>query len=78
MIAQEAIMMRQKWGAGAWAVLALLILACVGRADEAAAVKTVQDAGGTVTVDEKQADKPVITVVLWGPGFKVLHFPKKS
>ena len=64
-------MMQQRWGAAAGAVLALLLLAAVGRADEAAAVKAIQDAGGMVTVDDKRPDRPVVKVVLWGPGFHV-------
>jgi hypothetical protein len=50
--------------------LALLVLAAVGRADEAEAVKAIEKAGGKVMVDDAQPDKPVVTVILWGPGFK--------
>jgi acetyl esterase/lipase len=38
--------------------------------DASAVANAIQDAGGQVTVDDKQPDKPVVTVILWGPGFK--------
>jgi hypothetical protein len=62
-------MTRFWWGVGA--VLAVLTLAPVGRADEAEVVKAIKDAGGTVMVDDTKPDKPVVTVILWGPGYKV-------
>lgn len=62
--------MRRTWAMAIGAALPLLILA-VGRADEAGAVKSLAKAGGEILVDDKQADKPAVGVILWGPGFKV-------
>ena len=59
--------MRQLWITGT--ALALLMAANLGRADEAAAVKVIAKAGGTIIVDDKQAEKPVVGVIMWGPGF---------
>jgi hypothetical protein len=39
-------------------------------ADEAATVKTLEDAKATIIRDDKSTDKPVIGVIMWGPGFK--------
>jgi hypothetical protein len=64
-------MMRQRWGVGSGVVLALLFLSATGRADEAEAVKAIEKAGGKITVDDKQPNKPVVAVLLWGPGIKV-------
>jgi hypothetical protein len=59
-------MRRLRWGA----VLVLLSLAAATLADEAEVAKALEKAGGTVRVDDKQPDKPVVTVILWGPTFK--------
>src|SRR5262249_47582380 len=45
-------------------LLGILVLAVPGRADEAATVKAIEKLGGTVTVDEKRFDKPVVRVNL--------------
>jgi len=63
-------MVRQRWGAMAGALVALLLAVSVGRSDEAEVVKALKEAGGTITVDDKQTDKPVVAVILWGPTFK--------
>ncbi|MFO0967592.1 MAG: hypothetical protein U0793_18690 [Gemmataceae bacterium] len=63
-------MARQRWVA-ALGVLATLFVLAVGRADEADAVKTIEKAGGKITVDEKAAKKPAVAVIMWGPGFNV-------
>jgi hypothetical protein len=47
-----------------------LFLASIGRTDEVEAVKTLEKAGGKITVDDKLPEKPVVAVILWGPGFK--------
>ena len=41
------------------------------RADEAASLKTLEDAKATLIRDEQKEGKPVIGVVMWGSGFKV-------
>ena len=41
------------------------------RSDEAEAVKTIEKAGGKITLDDKQPEKPAVAVIMWGPGFKV-------
>jgi hypothetical protein len=64
-------MMRQHWGAVAGVVLTLLLLAAVGRADEAASVKVLKEAKATLILDEQQPDKPVVGVIMWGAGYKV-------
>jgi hypothetical protein len=55
-------MMRQRWRAGAGALLALLVLTEAARAEEAAAVQAILQLGGTVKVDAKQPGKPVVVV----------------
>ena len=47
---------------GVWAMAALLALAAGVRADEEAAVKTVEKFGGKVTRDEKAPGRPVVAV----------------
>jgi hypothetical protein len=64
--------MRQHWRAGA-GTLALVIAAAFGRADEATAVKALKSAGGQILVDDKQPQKPVVGVILWGARFKAAH-----
>lgn len=64
---EEAIMARQRGTVGAGVLLGLLVLAVVGRADEAAAVKAIEKLGGEVRRDEKVAGKPVIGVSLCRP-----------
>jgi hypothetical protein len=64
-------MMRQRWAGGTGVVLAFLVLSAAGRADEAEAVKAIEKAGGKITVDDKLPAKPVVGVLLWGPGVKV-------
>ena len=61
--------MQLKWGAGAGLVVALLIVAGLVRADEAAAVKVIEKAGGKIMMDDNQPEKPVVGVIMWGPGF---------
>ena len=63
--------MQQNWCVAVGSLVILLVLATLGRADEAAAVKAIEKAGGKITVDDKQPDKPVVAVIMWGPGFKV-------
>jgi len=46
-------------------LLGLLLLAMAGRADEAAAVKLIEDLGGKVTVDAKRPGKPVVAVTFY-------------
>src|SRR5262249_771413 len=39
-------------------------------------VKTLEKAGGKIIVDDKQAKKPVVGVILWGPSFKAELLPQ--
>src|SRR5262249_18231402 len=52
-------MVRQRGAVGAGLLLGLLVLAVVGRADEAAAVKMIEKLGGSATVDGERAGGPV-------------------
>src|SRR5262245_53539900 len=63
-------MLRQRVKLVAATIVALVVAAAIGRADEAEVVKAIEKAGGQVRVDDKQPEKPVVTVILWGPGFK--------
>src|SRR5262249_53157183 len=42
----------------------------VGRSDAAEVAKALEKAGGEITRNDKQPDKPVVAVILWGPTFK--------
>ncbi len=62
-------MVRLRW-LGAAALLAVLLIAAErGRADEAAAIKTLEAAKATLILDDQKPEKPVIGVIMWGPGF---------
>jgi hypothetical protein len=62
-------MLRQRCAVGAVLLGALFVGAA--RADEAEVARALEKAGGTVRVDDKQPGKPVVTVILWGPRYKV-------
>src|SRR5262245_6143945 len=57
------VMARQQWAVGAGVLLGLLVLAVTGRADEAAAVKRVEELGGKVRGEDKRHGKAVLTCV---------------
>src|SRR5256885_1977002 len=59
----EDIMSRQRWRAGG-VVLGLLLLAGLGRADEATAIEAIKKLGGRVEVDAKRPGQPVVGVDL--------------
>jgi hypothetical protein len=63
--------MPQRWGAAIGSVRALLVLTTVSRADPAEIVQALEKPGVKVRVDDTQPEKPVVTVILWGPQFKV-------
>ena len=58
-------MARQQWAVGGGVQLGLLVLAMAGRADEAAAVKMIEELGGRVTVVAKRPGKPVVGVFFY-------------
>lgn len=62
--------MRQRCELVAALVLGLTLTTCL-RADEAESVKVIEKAGGQITFDDKNPDKPVVKVVMWGPRFHV-------
>src|SRR5262245_62445988 len=57
-------MVRQQGVMRGGMLLGLLVLAVAGRADEAAAVKAIEQLGGKVKRDTKQPGKPVVAVDL--------------
>src|SRR5262249_11292963 len=63
-------MRRQQAMALAGAILTLLFVVSVSRSDEAEVAKALEKAGGEITRNDKQPEKPVVAVILWGPTFK--------
>jgi len=55
-------MVRQRRTVGSGVVLGVLVLAVACQADEAVAVKAIEELGGRVTVDAKRPGKPVAAV----------------
>lgn len=62
-------MKRVKLAAAIASVLTLMLLASAGRTDEVDAVKVLEKAGSKIYRDEKNAEKPVVAVTMWGPSF---------
>jgi hypothetical protein len=50
-------------------VASVLIVAALGRADEAASVKTLAQAKATIILDDEKTEKPVVGVIMWGSGY---------
>src|SRR5437773_1223653 len=57
-------MAQRRWKMAGGAALGLVFLAVASRADETAAVETIKKLGGTIEVDAKRPDKPVVGVYL--------------
>jgi hypothetical protein len=62
--------MRQRWLVCAGFVALLLLATGPGRADEAASVKTLQEAKATLIRDDPKPEKPVVGVIMWGSGYR--------
>jgi hypothetical protein len=62
-------MTRQRWLRGTGLLASFLIAAAVGRADEAASVKVLEEAKATILRDDQKPDKPVVGVIMWGAGY---------
>jgi hypothetical protein len=63
-------MLRHRWLVGLVLVAFLLNATTFARADEAASIKTLEEAKATLIRDDQKPDKPVIGVIMWGAGFK--------
>ncbi len=46
-----------------------LLAATLGRAGEAESAKVLEKAKATLIRDDEQAGKPVVIVIMWGPGY---------
>ncbi|HTU18872.1 MAG TPA: hypothetical protein VMG10_12505 [Gemmataceae bacterium] len=66
-LSEKNIMVRQVRTMAGAMVMALLMPVAAGRADEASAVKTIKELGGSFTRDAKQPGKPIVSVLLRGP-----------
>jgi hypothetical protein len=62
-------MLRKRWLFGTGLLASLLFSTAFGRADEAASVKALEKAKATIIVDDQKAEKPVVGVIMWGPGY---------
>ncbi len=61
--------MRQRWLLGTGMLALLLIAAVLGRAGEAASVQVLEKAKATILRDDQKPEKPVVGVIMWGPGY---------
>jgi hypothetical protein len=62
-------MTRRRRLTGAGLLASVLVAAGLGRADEAASVKVLEQATATVLRDDRRPEKPVVGVIMWGPGY---------
>jgi hypothetical protein len=63
--------MRQRWLVGTGFLAFLVNAAAFGRADEAAFVKVLEEAKATILRADGKSERPVVGVIMWGPGYKV-------
>src|SRR5687767_2422757 len=62
-------MTRHQWFAGTGLLAVLLTAAALWGADEAPTIKLFEEAKATLVRADGKPDKPVVGVVMWGPGY---------
>src|SRR5262249_4812729 len=62
-------MVRQRWLAGTGLLAVLLMAAGLGRGDQARSGKVLEKAKATIIRDDQKPEKPVVGVIMWGPGY---------